>query len=117
MSRDAYDGIVIMETAQQRAEEVIRWARNNKRVWRFLVRMLNATDLGNMILGHSWLLIAVVLHHRGMGNHPLLHFRGLSEQQVLSRWQAGQEQAASYAEAMNGNMPDGTTGEFSGVNS
>jgi hypothetical protein len=112
---NAYDGILIMETAEKRAEEVIRYARTNKKLWHLLVRLLNATDLGNMIVGHSLIIMAIVLQHRGMGEHPILRLNHLNESHVMATWMQRQTDTASY---MDGNMSDGTaTGsEFSGVN-
>lgn len=99
MTRDTYDGILLMTTASQRSEEVIRWARNDKRVWRVLVRLLNATDLGNMLVGHSLLFMGMVMHHRGQGEHPILHQFGLTESQVMGAWMKAQA-------GMNGVAPD-----------
>ena len=82
--------MLIVQSSQDRAEEVVRWARNNKRVWKMLVRMLNASDLGNMIIGHGWMVYAIAMHHRGQGESQILHLKGMSESQVLAPFMQAQ---------------------------
>jgi hypothetical protein len=111
MPRDVYDGMVIVQSSEARAEEVVRWARNNKRVWKFLVNLLNMSDFGTMLIGHAWMGYAMLSHHRGGGNEMLLRKLGYAPEQVLAPFVAAQQ-------AMNGNMPDGTTdtGAFAASN-
>lgn len=105
MPRDIYDGMLIIQESDARAEEVVRWARTNKRVWKFLVQLLNLSDFGNMLLGHLWMGYAIASHHRGGGNEALLRKLGYAPEQVLEPFIRAQQQAQN----MNGTQADGTS--------
>ncbi len=99
--RDLYDGLLIVKSSDARAEEVIRWARNNKRAWKLLVQLLDVSDFGNMVLGHAMMGYAILSHHRGGGNEVILQKYGYTEAQVFAAFQP--------PDTMNGNTPDGSS--------
>jgi hypothetical protein len=87
-SRDMYDGMLVMKTSKQRAEELIRAARHDKRVMKWLERIANGSDVGSAIFGHVMMFYAIMAHHnRIAGNPVLLAHLGYHEAQVLASTQ------------------------------
>lgn len=81
---DAYDGIVLMKQSSNRANELIRAARHDKRMYAFLEKFANGSDLGGFILGHILMFYAIMAHHgRVTANQLLLAQLGYHESQVL----------------------------------
>ena len=103
-SRDTYDGVLLMKCAQARAEELIRAARHDKRVYGFLEKVANGSDVGTCIIGHTMMLYAILSHHgRIKGNDQLLAGLGYHEAQVLAPPPGmSQQSSPSQQEAMNG---------------
>lgn len=94
-ARDTYDGMVLIGSAQKRAEELVRAARHDKRVMKVLEKIANSSDIGSALLGHGLMLYAILAHHgRIKKNDMLLIQLGYHETQVL-----GEEASANGSNA------------------
>jgi hypothetical protein len=99
---DAYDGILLIKCAEQRAEEVVRAARHNKAVWNILVKVVEGGDLGSLIIGHTLMVYAILAHHgRAKKNELLLQQIGYSEEIILAP-----------PEGMNGHVSEGLNEDY-----
>lgn len=57
----ALPGQIIMGSADARADEVVRWARHDKKVMENLEKFCAGNDTFNMILGHGAMLFAILV--------------------------------------------------------
>lgn len=93
---DAYDGVLLIKSSKARSEEVVKACRHNKQAWNVLTRMTEASDIGNLIVGHGLMLYAILAHHgKAVRNDPLLAQLGYHESQILA--------PPPEMEGMNGN--------------
>lgn len=111
-SADTYDGLLIIKTASQRAEEMVRACRHDKRAWQVLVRIANGSDVGSMVIGHTLLLYAIAAHHGRVKSNPmLLASIGYHESQILVQPPVAPEPAKKSTrkrKSPNGSAPSGT---------
>jgi hypothetical protein len=83
----AYTGIVLIKSAEDRAEEVVRACRHNKAAWQWLERIVSGSDLTTCLLGHGIMLYAIMSHSeksRLPKNEQLLQMFGYADWQVLA---------------------------------
>lgn len=82
---DVYDGLILMQNAEKRAEEVIRAARHNKAVYGWIEKIVNGSDLSAAIVGHAMMFFAIMAHHgrMKMPENILMAF-GYHESQILT---------------------------------
>jgi hypothetical protein len=81
-----YAGIVLIKSAETRAEEVVRACRHNKDAWKWLERIVSGSDLTTCLLGHGLMLYAIMSHgekSRLPKNNELLQMFGYADWQVL----------------------------------
>lgn len=80
-----YTGIVLMQSASARSEELIRWARHNPFLYKWLERFADSSDTVNFIAGHGLMLWAIIANTgRLRGNAALFSMAGLTKEQVMA---------------------------------
>lgn len=77
-----YAGLVIMRSAHQRSDEVVRACRHNKEAWNALLSIVSGGDIIGCIAGHGLMAWAIMLQARGKDTDFLAAF-GYSEKQIL----------------------------------
>lgn len=80
-----YAGMVLMRYSKERSEELIRAARHNPFIYKWLEYFANSSDTLNLILGHGIMLWAI-LHELGTlkGNPAIFQMAGLSVEQIMA---------------------------------
>jgi hypothetical protein len=109
-----YAGIVLIKSAEDRAEEVVRACRHNKAAWMWLERIVSGSDLTSCLLGHGIMLYAIMSHSeksRLPKNEQLLQMFGYADWQVLGAPANGAE---PFMKQDYGNA-NGHTGDISGT--
>lgn len=80
-----YAGMVLIQSANARSDELIRAARHNPIVWKWLEYFANSSDSFNFIVGHGVMLWAILSEMgRLHGNPAIFKMAGLSIEQVMS---------------------------------
>jgi hypothetical protein len=80
-----YAGVVIAKNANVRAEEVVRAARHDKTMWKWVERVANGSDMGNLLVGHGLMVWAILIQAgRLPGDVNKLAALGYAEWQVLA---------------------------------
>jgi len=105
-----YSGMVLMQSSHARSEELIRAARHNPVVWKWIEYFANSSDTFNLICGHGIMLWAIFAHTgRIKGNPAIFQMAGLSEEQIMApppnMPEMSQEEMNAYTAAVgyNGN--------------
>jgi len=79
-----YSGLVLIQHAGERAEEVVRACRHNKEAWKWLERIVSGSDITNALIGHGMMAYAIMAQNRRLPkNEQLLQLFGYAEWQVM----------------------------------
>lgn len=80
-----YSGLVLIKSAADRAEEVVRACRHHKEAWKWLERITSSSDLAGCLLGHGIMLYAIMsFNGRLAKNEQLLQMFGYAEYQIMA---------------------------------
>lgn len=83
-SLSPYTGMVLLKCADVRSEELIRWARHNPLIYKWLEYFADSSDTFNFIAGHGLMLWAILANTgRLKGNPALFAMAGLTKEQVM----------------------------------
>jgi hypothetical protein len=95
-----YAGMVLMKSAEARSEELIRMARHNAFLWKWLEYFADSSDTFNFITGHGVMLWAILSQlGRVKGNPAIFSMAGLTEEQIMAPppGMPSQEELNAYA--------------------
>lgn len=80
-----YTGMVLIQSATARSEELIRWARHNPFIYKWLEYFADSSDTVNFIAGHGLMIWALIANTgRLKGNPALFQMAGLTKEQVMA---------------------------------
>lgn len=120
-SRDSYDGMVILSSAEARATELVAVASHNKRLFELLERVFTQGDTMKMFIGHGIMVYAIMVHHNRLpGNPVLLQQFGYTEAQLFAQFMPptapspneNVQYGQSTPSASNGLTPDNTSSVY-----
>lgn len=98
-SADTYTGVLLMQSANKRAEELVAVARHHKKMMEVLKQLTTSNDYITCIMGHGMMAYAILAHFGQVPQTPLIAAMGMSEAQVLAP-------PPGMEEMMNGHAPD-----------
>jgi hypothetical protein len=80
-----YSGIVLIKSAGDRAEEVVRACRHSKEAWKWLERITSSSDLAGCLIGHGIMLYAIMSYNGRLAkNEQLLQMFGYADWQIMA---------------------------------
>lgn len=80
-----YSGLILIKSAGDRAEEVVKACRHNKEAWKWLERITSSSDLAGCLLGHGIMLYAIMSYNGRLAKNPqLLQMFGYAEEQIMA---------------------------------
>ena len=98
-SADTYTGVLLMQSDNKRAEELVAVARHHKKMMEVLKQLTTSNDYITCIMGHGMMAYAILAHYGKEPQTPLITAMGMSEAQVLAP-------PPGMEEMLNGHTPD-----------
>lgn len=98
----ALPGQIIMGSADARADELVRWARHDKKIMEALEKFVEGNDTINMILGHGAMLFAILVSvdRIGLGPRSAAILQATGYDQLVKIKMQEKAEAADVSEAV-----------------